>query len=154
MISARIARRLLTTLLLVILASSVEGVASAYWRGSGSGAGSATTGTTQPVTLSPGTVATALFPGGQANVLLTVSNPNAFPVRIGSFALGTGGIAVDSGHSGCAASALSLTGSSVGWTVPATGSTPGIVAGVLTMGTNAVSACQGAIFTVYVAAGP
>lgn len=164
--SPRIARRVLLALLLVILALPAGGTAFGYWSGSGSGAGSATTGTNLAVTLSPVTPTDTLYPGGQANVLLSVSNPNTSPVRIGSLALdtsqGTLGFAVDAGHSGCAVSTLSFTtqtNGGAGWTVPAkVGAVDGMLAITLTnalaMGVAAANACQGATFTVYLAAGP
>jgi hypothetical protein len=158
--------RMLAVSLLAILALPVGGTAFAYWSQSGSGAGSGTTGTTVAVTLSPGTPAPGLYPGGTANVELTVSNPNASAVRIGSLLLdtgqGTGGFAVDSGHSGCVVSTLSLTtqtNGGAGWTVPAkVGAVNGTLSVTLTnalaMGVDAANACQGASFTVYLAAGP
>jgi len=158
----RIPRPLLLASLPVILALPLGGVAYAHWSGSGSGAGSATTGTALAVTLTPGTPATALYPGGWTDVVLNVSNPNPFDVRIGSFTLaasqGTGGFAVDAGHValGCtvAVAALSFASSSVGWTVPASGSLPVTLTSKLAMGAAAASACQGASFNVYLAAGP
>jgi len=162
----RIARRMLQALLLVILALPAGGAAFGYWTGSGSGAGSATTETVVAVTLSPGTPAATLYPGGQANVVLSVSNPNTSPVHIGSLTLdtsqGTLGFAVDAGHPGCAVSTLGFTTQSnggAGWTVPGkVGAVEGTLAITLTnalaMGVSAANACQGATSTVYLAAGP
>jgi hypothetical protein len=167
MTRSRIPRRLLPASLLAILALTTGGTAHAYWNGSGSGAGSATTGTTVAVTVSPGTAGATLFPGGQADVVLTVSNPNASPVRIGSLALapgpGAGVYAVDPTHAGLgctvATATLSFVSSSVGWTVPAkvgavNGTLPITLTNALVMSVNAASACQGASFTVYVVVGP
>lgn len=137
----------------------------AYFTGGGSGAGTATTGTTVDVTLTPGTAPLALYPGGSSAVVLTVTNTNLAPVRIGSLALltsqGTGGFAVDAAHSTCGTSSLSFTtqtNGTTGWTVPAkTGTTNGTLsitlAGALAMSTDAANACQGATFTVYLSAG-
>jgi hypothetical protein len=163
---ARMSRRMLLTSLVVGLALAGGGVASAVWGGSGNGFGSAAIGTTVAVTLSPGTPAATLFPGGQADVLLTVSNPNLSAVHIGSLALdtlhGTGGFAVDAGHSTCAVAALSFatqTNGGAGWTVPAkvgavNGTLPITLTNALSMGLGAANACQGASSTVYLAAGP
>ena len=157
-------RRVLRSALVVILAMAVGGLAYAVWTNAGSGTGSGTTGTTVAVTLSPGTPSAALYPGGQANVVLTVTNPNAAAVHIASLALatgqGTGGFAVDAGHSGCAVSTLSFstqTNGGVGWTVPGkvgavNGTLPVTLANTLAMGTNAANACQAASFTVYLTA--
>jgi len=162
----RIVRRLLPTSLLVVLAVLLGGLAYGYWSATGSGAGKAATGTTLAVTLSPGTPAAALYPGGQANVVLTVSNPNAFLVHIGSLGLdagqGAGGFAVDAGHAGCAVATLTFTtetNGGAGWSVPAKvgagdGTLPVTLTSALTMSVEAANACQGATFTVYVAAGP
>jgi hypothetical protein len=115
--------------------------------------------------LTIGTPTAALQPGGTSSVALTASNSNTSPVTINSFSLntsqGTGGFAVDSGHSGCTLSALSFatqTNGGSGWIVPAkVGSTNGslniTLSNALTMSTAAVNACQGATFTVYVVAG-
>jgi F0F1-type ATP synthase assembly protein I len=162
----RAAKRMLLTSLLVVLAVPVGGAANAYWRGSGIGGGSETTGTAVAVTLSPVTSTAALYPGGWANVALTVSNPNASPVHIGSLALdpgqGASGFAVDASHSGCATSALSFTTQTnvgSGWTIPAkvdsvNGTLSVTLPNALGMGIDAANACQGASFTVYLAAGP
>lgn len=166
MMRPRMPRRMPLAVLLVILALPVGGAANAFWSASGSGAGSGASGTTVAVTLSAGTPAATLYPGGTANVVLTVSNPNASPVRLGSLALdtvqGTGGFAVDAGHSGCAVATLSFTTATnggAGWTVPGkVGAVDGTLSITLTnalaMGVGAADACQGASFTVYLAAGP
>jgi hypothetical protein len=158
--------RMLAVSLLATLALPAGGAAFAYWSQSGSGGGSETTGTTVAVTLGPGTPAAGLFPGGTANVELTVSNPNVSPVQIGSLALdtgqGTGGFAVDAGHSGCAVSTLSFTtqtNSGAGWTVPAkvgagNGTLSVTLTNALAMSSGAANGCQGASFTTYLAAGP
>jgi len=153
--------------LLAILALFVGGAAFAYWSGSGSGAGSATAGTTVALTLSPGTPAANLYPGGTANVVLSVTNPNTSPVRIGSLARdisqGAGsGFAVDAGHSGCTVATLAFTtqtNGGAGWTVPGKvdavdGTLSITLTNALAMGVGAADACQGASFTVYLAAGP
>ena len=161
----RIVRRLFPTSILVVLAVLVGGVAYAYWSGSGGGTGEATTATTVAVTLTPGTPAASLYPGGEADVILTVSNPNASAVYIGSLALdatqGTSGFGVDAAHfaAGCTVATATLsyttqTNSGVGWSIPANDSLPVVLAGSLGMGLDAASACQGAVFTVYLGAGP
>lgn len=150
---------------LAILAIPAGGLAYAYWSGTGGGAGTGATATTVALTLSPGTPSAALYPGGQANVVLTATNTNDSIVHITSLSLntaqGTGGFAVDGGHSGCSVAALSLTtqtNGSTGWDVPAR---VGVVNGTLNITmTNAIAmtaaaadACQGATFTVYLVAG-
>ncbi|MDQ1536941.1 MAG: hypothetical protein QOE58_1334 [Actinomycetota bacterium] len=156
--------RLFLTCLLVVLAVATGGVANAYWSNTGSGTGTGTSGTTVAVTLTPGSATASLYPGGTSNVVLSVSNPNLSTVFITSLALdtsqGTSGYAVDGGHSGCSLAALTYTTATnggAGWTVPAkVGAVNGTLAITLTtplaMGAAAANACQGASFTVYLAA--
>ncbi len=154
-------------LLLVIMSvSALAGIAAAVWSAVGGGQGSATAGTTVAVTLSPATPTAALYPGGQADVVLTITNSNISTVRIGSLAgdtnRGSGGFSVDAGHAGCVLSTLTYTtqtNGTTGWTVPAkAGSVNGTLAVTLTsslaMSLSALSTCQGAIFTIYLVAQP
>jgi hypothetical protein len=153
--SRRALRRLLLVALSVVLAVATGRHIYAYWTGSGSGTGSGGAATTQLLTLSPATPSSSLYPGGAANVVLTVSNPNAFPVHIGSFVLDTGGIAV-TGHAGCDVATLTFTPQNPvdGWTVPANGPLSVTLANALAMGVDAANECQGATFTVYLRVGP
>lgn len=148
------------------LTLAAASTAFAYWRSPGAGSGAATTGTSVAVTLSVGSPTAALYPGGQGDVALTIDNPNSFRVHVGSLSLatgqGTGGYAVDSGHTGCATSVLSFTtqtNGSTGWNIPPkVGSTNGSLAvdlsSALAMSASAADACQGATFSVYLSAGP
>jgi hypothetical protein len=108
--------------LLVVASLAVAGVASAYWRAGGTGTGNEGTATTVPITVSPGTPAANLYPGGTTNVVLTLTNPNFSTIRVGSLALdvtqGTGGYSVDAGHSGCAVATFTYITQSTGWIVP------------------------------------
>jgi hypothetical protein len=160
----RYQKRLFPSLLIVILAVAVGGPAHAVWSGAGSGTGSGTAGTNVAVTLSPATPVANLFPGGQADVVLTISNPNSSTARISSLALdttqGTSGFSVDASHSGCAVTTYSFTtqtNGTTGWTVPAkVGGVNGTLSVTLTnavaMSVSAANACQGATATVYLTA--
>ena len=144
----------------------LNGGAQAFWSGGGSGAGTGGSGTVQAVTLSPGTISGGLQPGAQRSVVLTVSNPNLAEVSVRSLALdtsqGTNGFSVDAGHSGCNVNALSLatqTNGGAGWTIPrkvgaVNGTLSVTLTNALSMSASASNACQGATFTVFVAAGP
>lgn len=158
-------RKILVLIVAVVaLAIPVGGIASAYWTSGGIGTGAGNTGTLSALSLTPGSPASTLYPGAQTNVMLTASNPNGETARIGSLVLdtsqGTGGFSVDGGHSGCSVATLSYTtqtNGGAGWTVPArVGIVNGTLAITLTnalsMGAAAASACQGATFTVYLAA--
>jgi hypothetical protein len=144
-----------------VLSLLVAGAALAYWRGGGTGSASAATGTTASLTLSPGTPTAQLYPGGQAGVVLTVTNPSAATVRFGSFVLdtsqGSNGFGVDGAHAGCGLAALSFTtqtNGGAGWTVPGSSSIGVTLSSALSMSSTAASACQNASFTVYLAVAP
>lgn len=152
----------LTTILAVV------GAASALWFSSGSGSGTGTTAVTaSALTLTPGTSPSgALYPGGNADVVLTISNHNTAAVHVAALTLdpdqGSGGYSVDPGHSGCVPSALAFSTQSnggAGWTIPgAAGAADGTLAvtlvNALSMSPAASNACQGATFTVFLKAQP
>ena len=123
--SSRNRRLALVALVAFIGVLLLNGGAQAFWSAGGNGAGNGGSGTVQAVTLSPGTISGGLQPGGQRNVVLTVSNPNIATVSVRSLALdtsqGTSGYSVDAGHAGCNVNALSLAtqdNGGSGWTIP------------------------------------
>ncbi len=164
--SSRRSRLAFVALVAFIGVLLLNGGAQAFWSGGGSGTGTGGSGTVQAVTLSPGTISGGLQPGGQRDVVLTVSNPNLAEVSVRSLALdtsqGTNGYSVDAGHSGCNVNALSLatqTNGGAGWTIPkkigaVNGTLSVTLTNALSMSAGASNACQGATFTVFVAAGP
>ena len=152
--------------LVALLAGLVlAGGASAYFTAAGSGSGGSGVPATIDVTIAPHVAGAGLYPGGAGEVAVTISNPNAFAVHIGSLSLdtsrGSGGFTVDVGHSACTHPALSFTtqnNGGNGWLVPAkvgatTGTLPLELYGAVGMGADADAACQGATFTVYVRTG-
>jgi hypothetical protein len=152
-------RRVPLVVAVTALTLRVAGVAAAYWSVTGGGAATAATASPSLLTLAPATPTAQLYPGGQATVVLTVTNPNPGEVRVGSLALdvsqGTGGFAVDGGHAGCGLASLSFatqTNGGAGWTVPGSGTLPVTLTNALSMGTGAANACQGATFSVYLKA--
>lgn len=160
------ARRTLLGVVVVALILGGAGTAAARWSASGSGAGTASNGSLVPVILTSGTPSAGIYPSSTANVIVTASNPNPDDVQIRSLALdttqGTAGFSVDAGHAGCGLSALSLTtqtNAGAGWLVPkrigaVNGTLPITLTNALALATDASSACQGATFTVFLAAGP
>ena len=157
------ARRGRTAILIAVTALTlvVAGVAVAYWRAGGGGSASAATGSPTAVTLSPATPTAQLYPGGQAAVALTITNPNPGTVRVGSLTLdtsqGSGGFGVDGGHSGCVLSSLSYTtqnNAGAGWTLTGGQALPVTLPNALSMTTSAANACQGANFTIYLESSP
>jgi hypothetical protein len=143
----------------VVVALSVvtgSSAAYAYWTATGSGGGGASSSAGHNLVISAGSAAASLYPGGSGQIVLTITNSNDSIAHVNSLALdtasGSGGFAVDSGHSACttALAALTYTTQSAGYDVPAHGSLPvTLPAAALTMGLGAASVCQGATFTVY-----
>lgn len=144
----------------LVTAVVVVGPAVAYFKGSGSGAGGGATGALQPLTILPATTgspSSSLLPGGTADLLVNVTNPNAGPVTITAVAQG-GGVTVVGG-AGCTSDAswpgtLGNSGVSVvtttGLSVSVAGGATAVVhvnAGAA-MSTASVSGCQGASFRI------
>jgi hypothetical protein len=149
----------------VVVASLCLGTAAAaYWSVVGAGGANTVASTAQAVTVTPGTPTTRLYPGAGAGVAASMANANPFPVRVSALTLdttrGTGGFAVDAGHSACGVGSLTYTSQSnggAGWTVPPrVGAVDGTLAvdlgSALAMSVGALDSCQGATFTVYLAA--
>jgi hypothetical protein len=114
-----------------------------------------------PVSIEPGSPSGSLYPGTSADLALTITNPNPFPVNVPSLVRDTGegsaGFAVDGSHSGCDVAALSYAtqaNGGSGWTVPANATGwPLDLANAVTLSTAAATACQGASFKVFLAVG-
>ncbi|MCW2797314.1 hypothetical protein [Nocardioides sp.] len=147
----------------VVLVLGATGTSFAFWSGppGSGGSGQANTGSTQSLILTPATPTADLHPGGQTDVRLSVTNPNAAGMHVASLFLdtteGSGGLAVDAGHPGCDLSALSFatqTNGGSGWAVAGNGSASLTLTNALSMSLGAANACQGARFTVYLTAGP
>jgi hypothetical protein len=152
--------RALAALATIVVAAG----ALAYWTAAGSGSATTQLGAPGQLTLTPGTPTAQLYPGGASSVAVVATNPNPYPVRIGSLELDTdegSGFEVDAVHGGCDASVLSLAprdNGGAGWSVPPrVGANNGSLAidltGALTMDVGAANECQGATFTVYLVAG-
>jgi hypothetical protein len=152
-------------LVVVVLVVAIGASAFAYWSAAGAGAGSGSTASAAPVTLSPGAVVADLRPGGAGDVVLTVTNPNAFDAELTSLALdvtqGDDGFGVDAAHLDCALTVLAYTtqtNGDAGWLVPAaSGGDAGTLSitlpSALAMSDDAARGCQGATLTVYLTAG-
>jgi hypothetical protein len=88
-----------------------------------------------------------------------VQNSNPFPVHVSSIAIdatqGSSGFTADAGHSGCNLGSLSFTTATnggAGWDVPAGSSVDVDMQNAIAMSGAANDSCQGATFTVYLAA--
>jgi hypothetical protein len=148
--------------LVTIAAAVLAGGAGAYWSSAAaSGSGSALAGSASALTLTTGTPADSLYPGGSAELAVSVVNADPHRVFVGSLTLdtgqGAGGFAVDGGHPGCDLSALAYTtqtNGGAGWFIAPSSTLDLHLANAVTLGPAAPSACQGASFTVYLQAGP
>ena len=124
---------------LTVVAAS-GGAALAYWRTTGTGSGAASVGTPQAVTVgaATGTPLTTLIPGGTAELLIQLSNPNSYSVTLTSVTQNLSGTV-----SGCSKSGVTVptkTGLSI--TVPAGSSTVTVPNGAA-MAIDSASLCQG-----------
>lgn len=129
------------------------GTAYAYWTGSGAGTGTAAAGTMQTVSVdafvSGDNPQSALVPGGTADVVLRVSNPNPYTVQVYSVTA-NGPATPDSAHPGCTTTGVSFAGTGSPLTpatfVPANATTLLTLPGTAAMDATSLSACQGATF--------
>jgi hypothetical protein len=136
----------------------IAGFGYAAWTNNGSGSAYSKAGTASAlstVDVSASTVA-SLYPGVTGDVLIKVSNPNAYAVRVTAVSLnGTNAdIAADGSHSGCTTTGVSFT-NQTGLTidVPAkvgstNGETQSTLTGAAAMSNASLNACQGATFTI------
>lgn len=145
----------LTALLVVVLALGAGGAAYASFTAGGSGTGTAPTGTMQPVTISAFTggdlPSSTLVPGGSADVIVRVTNPNPSSVQVFSLAA-NGAITADPAHAACSPTGVTFTAPSSPLSptvnVPASSSLLFHLTGAAAMSLASQSACQGATFHV------
>jgi hypothetical protein len=131
------------------------GIAFAYWATSGSGTSSAATGNMQTVTVAAIVAGDSpdatLVPGGTADVILKVNNPNAYAVQVYGVSA-NGAITADSAHSACATTGVSFTAPttpiSPTVTVGANSTVLVHLAGAASMSSASMSSCQGASFHI------
>ncbi|MFI5932964.1 hypothetical protein [Actinoplanes sp. NPDC051494] len=133
------------------------GAAWAYWKLDGSGTGVAVAGRAVELKLQGRSDdSRPLYPGATADLTVTVTNQNDFPVRITTVSPGAGPVVADDEHrdAGCRTTGVVITAETlpVAWEVPR--NTIGVftVAGGLRMTNASDSACQGATFTIPVRA--
>jgi hypothetical protein len=144
-------RRTVWSLVGVAAASVVGvGVAHAYWSAGGTGSGSATTGdmTITTEALSGETANSTLYPGGAADAILKIHNPNGYPVQVVAIT------ATGSPHAGngCSPTGVGFVAptsfTAAQFSLPANQSTVLHLAGAMTMDTTSASTCQGQTFSL------
>ena len=126
------------------------GLVYAAWTATGGGQGYAKATNAQALTtvdVSASTSAT-LYPGADGNVLVRISNPNAYPVRVTGVS-GSGSITADAGHPACVTTGVTYT-DQTGLTidVPGGGQTQTTLTGSAHMSNASDNGCQGATFTI------
>ena len=135
------------------LIAAGTGTAYAYWTGTGGGSGSAAAATLQAVTVDAlvagdGPQAT-LVPGGTADVVLRLTNPNPYPVQVYSVSP-NGPATADPEHPGCTTTGVTFTGTAPplapATSVAADTSILLTLPGAAAMDTTSLAACQGATF--------
>lgn len=141
------------------------GAASAYWSNGGQGSGTETAGSTQAVTLYPGTPAQLLYPGTSTKVAVEITNPNDIPVNVPSLVLdinagdSNSGFTTDqSGCDGTEFQYLTQDNGGDGWTVPANADhwvvpPSTITDDAVTLSVNAANNCQNANVHVFLQVG-
>jgi len=129
------------------------GTAYAFWASDGAGSGSAGAGDMQTVTVdalvSGDAPASTLVPGGTADVVLRVTNPNPYSVQVYSVT-SNGSATADGAHPSCTTTGVTFTGApgplSPAVSIAANSSTLVSLPGAATMDATSQSACQGATF--------
>jgi hypothetical protein len=142
---------------LAVLAGA--GVAYAAWTASGTGTAGAKATTFQPLTVSAGATTALLYPGGSADAVVSITNPNPFPVKITQIGQDTTPgkyVSSDQGASCTDASGsthptgvtlTTATGTPLA-SVPANSSAPVTLTGKVTMSAASDNGCQGATFAI------
>ena len=135
------------------LIAAGAGTAYAYWSSAGTGSGAAAAGSMQAISVDAlvtgeGPRAT-LVPGGTADVVLQLTNPNPYAVQVYSISP-NGAATADSAHPGCTTTGVTFTGTAAPLS-PATfvgenSSTLLTLPGSAAMDTTSLAACQGATF--------
>ena len=151
----RAGRRTTTAIVAVVLLAASAGAASAYWLTAGSGAGAAPAGDLQALTtqalVQPAAGQQSLAPGGTADAVIRVANPNAYPVQLYSVAA-SGPAAADAGHPQCVTTGVSFQNPGAPLTptvtIPANSSQTVSLPGTVSMDLSSDTGCQGALFSL------
>ncbi|MEV0717378.1 hypothetical protein [Asanoa sp. NPDC050611] len=144
------------TAVITLVAVIVAGIASVAWAAwSVTGTGTATVSAAEVTALQATARPTgSLFPGGSADIEVSVTNPNEFAIEVQSFASDPR-IVVDEAHAGgCAAAHVKLKANKkpISERVEADGGTQTfVVKDAVEMAYNAPQACQGASFEITLA---
>jgi hypothetical protein len=148
----------------VVVATAVTvfmsaGVAFAAWTATGTGAAGAKATSFQALTVSAGTPSAQLYPGGSGDAVVSVTNPNAFSVKITQVTLDVSAgkfVSSDQGSNCTDAAAsthptgISLTAASGSplATIAANSTSSFTLIGKVAMANTSDTLCQGAVFAI------
>jgi hypothetical protein len=132
-----------------LLVLGVVGLVYAAWTATGTGEGYAKATEAQDLTTVDvsATAPAELYPGGQGDVVVRISNPNPYPVNVTAID-GNGAITADSGHAGCVTTGVTYTDQVTDIDVPANGTADATLNNAASMSNASDDGCQGATFTI------
>lgn len=126
------------------------GIAHAYWSSAGSASGTAASGTMtiSAAALAGETAQNTLYPGGTADAIIKINNPNGYTVHVVAITA-TG--AAQAGNN-CSPTGVTFTAptdfTSAQFTLPANQSTVVDLAAAVSMNTTSASTCQSQTFSL------
>jgi hypothetical protein len=149
----KLRRRGIVLAAVAVVAAILAAVASAFVTTNGSASGSGSTGTLQAVTVTAftggDTPSSSLLPGGSADVILRINNPNSYPVTLISVTGGPGSVTADANHGACIPSSVTFNDQTgLGTSIVASGTTLVDLPSAASMSTSAPNGCQGATFAI------
>ena len=132
-----------------VVGMSGIGVAYAAWTADGSGSAYTKATTAQALSTVDVSAAAAsqLYPGGSADVIVKLHNPNAYPVLVTSIN-GSGAITGSGGVGTCSVTGVTFTDQTGSWAVAANSDAQFTLAGAAHMSNASDNGCQGALFTI------
>jgi hypothetical protein len=124
-------------------------VALAAWvaTGSGNGYAKATTAAALSTVDASGATTAQLYPGANGDVVVTIHNPNPYPVRVTAID-GIGAITSDQGAACDASTGVTFSDQTGTWDVAAGGNQQVTLTGAVAMDNTSDTTCQGALFTI------
>ena len=132
------------------------GIAAAQWTASGSGTAGAKSTTFVPLTATATTGTATLYPGATGNAVVSISNPNPFPVTVTGISEDTTSYVTSGNGAACSdapgsthPTGVSLAASTGSLdTVPAGGTVSLTLTRKVSMSSASDTGCQGAAFTI------
>ncbi len=134
----------------LVAAGLTTGVAFADWLASGTGSGYAKAHTAEPLRTISAAAAPTLYPGGTGDFVITIENPNPYPVTVMTIAR-DGPITSDKDGCDPPSHGVVFSDQAGAWVLPGKESATYTLADSVAMAPDSPAACQGATFTIPVA---